>query len=62
MNNQYSLDDEFGNRITTGVTYGEALQCGRKYLASHKDATHIEIYASETDTYVLDREAVLEGK
>lgn len=47
-NNYYSVDDEFGNQIATGIeTYDAAVQVARRYLSAHPDAPCVEIHEPE---------------
>ncbi len=41
--NNYAVDDEFGNQIETTDGYPAAMQVARRYLAAHKDAPHVTI-------------------
>lgn len=58
----YAIDDEFGNEITTGlVNFDSAMQCAKRYLSAHADATGVRIYesADDGDEWDLTREDVL---
>jgi len=47
----WAVDDEFGNQITTGLDSLEsALQCGRRYLAPHRDAPAVVVYEDYLDS------------
>jgi hypothetical protein len=55
----YSIDDEHGNEITTGLdSYDAALQVARRYLSAHTDAPSVEIYTAD-ESWALTREEVL---
>lgn len=46
----YSVDDEHGNQITTGLdSYDAAKQVARRYLSAHADAPAVTIYESGDD-------------
>jgi hypothetical protein len=61
-NSNYSVDDEHGKQITTGLdSYSAAVQTARKYLSAHSDAPAVTIY-TDSESWDLDREQVLEGK
>jgi hypothetical protein len=60
MTNTYSVDDEFSNQITTGLSsFAAAVQCARRYLSAHKDAPGVEIY-TDGESWELDRDDVLQ--
>lgn len=55
----FSVSDEFGNQITTGLnTYSEAVQVARTYLSAHKDAPAVEVYSAD-ESWTLTRDEVL---
>jgi hypothetical protein len=55
----YSVDDEHGNQITTGLqSYGAALQSARRYLSAHADAPAVSVYTDE-ESWDLTRVDVL---
>jgi len=55
----YSVDDEFGNPITTGCeTFGAALSTARRYLSAHADAPSVLVY-DDDESWELTRTDVL---
>lgn len=58
----YSVADEFGNMITTGLqTFDAAKQAARHYLSAHKDAPCVEVYegGENGESWTLTRDEVL---
>jgi hypothetical protein len=48
MRPTYSVEDEHGNQITTGLdSYDDARQVARKYLSAHRDADKVTIYTDD---------------
>ena len=58
--NYYSVDDEHSNEISTGLeSYDAAVQVARRYLSAHRDASCVEIYSSDGESWELSRDEVL---
>jgi hypothetical protein len=52
----YSVDDEFGNQITTGLeSYDAAKQSARRYLAAHSDAPSVLVYSDAGESWDIAR-------
>lgn len=60
MNKTFSVDDEFGNQIKTGLeSYEAALSAARRYLSAHADAPCVNVYDSEGEEWVITRAEAL---
>lgn len=56
----YTVDDEFGNQISTGLqSYDAALQVARRYMSAHKDAPAVTVYGDPGDSWEITRAEVL---
>lgn len=59
-NTYYSVDDEFGNEITTGLeSYDAAIQVARRYLSAHLDAPAVTVYDSAGESWEFARAEVV---